>query len=275
MSAAVKFYYVQDPHALMREKPRSISTVVSDALHSGRVEILAEKDGWLKIRTVEDGYAGWVRKRSIAESGCDFFAEAKRIGRVHRLRAHIYPVADTEQGPFCSLGFGSRFAVIDAAHARWAKVELVSGLVVYIQKGDFDEEAKPIRVEEMVRLSHKFLGLPYAWGGRSSLDGYDCSGFVQMLYAQIGVQLPRDSKDQFVWKGFQEVPIEKLAPGDLIFWGKAEDQIRHVGMFVGEGRFIHSTVRENDPSIHLSELEAADWSAKSETLPFRAARRLA
>lgn len=259
----------------MREKPLPQATVVSDALHSGRVEILAEKDGWFQIRTLEDGYAGWVRKRSIAELKFDFFADAKRIGRIHRLKAHIYSVADTEQGPYCSLGFGSRFSVIDATHARWVKVELVNGLVVHVQKGDFDEEAKPMRLEEMVRCSHKFLGLPYAWGGRSSLDGYDCSGFVQMLYAQMGVQLPRDSKDQFMWKGFHSVPIDKLEPGDLIFWGKAEDQIRHVGMYVGGGRFIHSTVRENDPSVHLSELEAADWSGKSETLPFRAARRLA
>ena len=275
MTAAARFYYVQEPHALMRQEPMPLSTVVSDAIHSQKVQILDERNGWLKIATEDDGYVGWVKKRSIVELKEDFFAQAKKVGRIHRLKAHLYVETDTEKGPLFSLGFGSRFEVVNRAHPRWAMVELVSGQLVYIQKGDFSEEEAPMRLDEMVRFSHRFIGLPYAWGGRSSLDGYDCSGFVQMLYAQMGVQLPRDSKDQFIWKGFQEVPIEKAGPGDLVFWGKAQDQIRHVGMFVGEGRFIHSTVKENDPSIHLSELASAEWNGTSETLPFRAARRLA
>jgi Cell wall-associated hydrolases (invasion-associated proteins) len=69
-----------------------------------------------------------------------------------------------------------------------------------------------------MELSKRFLELPYTWGGRSSF-GYDCSGFVQMLYRQMGIFIPRDAIDQMHWEKFTPIPIEEAQLGDLYFLG--------------------------------------------------------
>ena len=122
----------------------------------------------------------------------------------------------------------------------------------------------------MCSLSLNFLNLPYTWGGRSSF-GYDCSGFVQMLYRQMGLYIPRDTKDQISWEKFKSIPIEDLSTGDLIFFGIDKDKIRHVGLYLGDQKFIHSTVAENAPYIHISSLRDADWNGPGR-FAYRAAR---
>ncbi|MCP5492677.1 MAG: C40 family peptidase [Chlamydiales bacterium] len=96
----------------------------------------------------------------------------------------------------------------------------------------------------MPQFSQKFLGLLYIWGGRSSF-GYDCSGFVQMLYSQIGIKLQRDAKQQILDSRLQSIKIDELKLGDLIFFGKSDQRIMHVGMYIGNEQFIHATAREN------------------------------
>ena len=121
-----------------------------------------------------DGYLGWVEAGSFIQR-----TEYSKDVEVSRLRAHVYGKADTEFGPILTLPFGSHLEKIDS-DARWHRVRLPDERVAFIQIGDVAEE--PF---DLVSFSQKFLGLPYTWGGRSSF-GYDCSGFVQMLYARLG-----------------------------------------------------------------------------------------
>lgn len=76
----------------------------------------------------------------------------------------------------------------------------------------------------------------YVWGGEA-LNGFDCSGLTSFLYARAGVRLPHHAADQF-HEG-QPVPIQDLAPGDLVFFHMG-GHIHHVGIFVGDGRFVHA-----------------------------------
>jgi SH3-like domain-containing protein len=268
------FAYIQTSHALMRQTPEPRATVVSDANHSEQVEILQERGKWVQIRTVLDGYTGWVRARTIAKQPSEFFT-GQIICKTTRMQAHIYSEMDTVRGPVKSLGYGCRFKILDTTHERWMKIQLVNGSEAFVQKGDITLDFKPLSFDQIVDFSKKFLNLPYAWGGKSSLKGYDCSGFTQMLYQQMGIFLPRDSKDQFACSQFQNVPMDELEPGDLIFWGKDPDKIRHVGMYIGNQEFIHSTVRGLSPWIQITKLDHPDWNGKSDSLPFIAARRLA
>jgi hypothetical protein len=83
----------------------------------------------------------------------------------------------------------------------------------------------------------RYLGIKYVWAGASPKKGFDCSGLTMYVYAQLGVQLPHYSGDQ--WKAGFRVAKDQLKPGDLVFfYGKTEPQ--HVGMYVGNGRFIHA-----------------------------------
>jgi cell wall-associated NlpC family hydrolase len=93
--------------------------------------------------------------------------------------------------------------------------------------------APPSRYGGVVGIAMRYLGTPYVWGGASPA-GFDCSGFVMYVYAQIGVSLPHSSYSQYGYGS----PVSQgdLQPGDLVFF----DGLGHVGIYVGGGSFIHS-----------------------------------
>ncbi len=93
--------------------------------------------------------------------------------------------------------------------------------------------APPSRYTGAVAIAMRYLGTPYVWGG-STPAGFDCSGLVMYVYAQLGVSLPHYTGAQFQYG----VPVarDQLEPGDLVFF----DGLGHVGIYVGGGQFIHS-----------------------------------
>jgi gamma-D-glutamyl-L-lysine dipeptidyl-peptidase len=117
--------------------------------------------------------------------------------------------------------------------------------------------------QDLVSTALGFLGVPYLWGG-TSIKNVDCSGLSRSVYFANGLLLPRNASQQAVagcdrniFNDSGDVDWSELLPGDLIFWGKAatdstKARATHVGMYIGEGRFIHSAqvVRINslDPS---------------------------
>jgi cell wall-associated NlpC family hydrolase len=92
---------------------------------------------------------------------------------------------------------------------------------------------------EIVTRAHSFLGLPYRWGGYSPERGFDCSGLTMAVYDLVGLHLPRTSVDQF--RSGAPVSRENLDRGDLVFFlGKNRNRISHVGIYTGDGNFIHA-----------------------------------
>jgi gamma-D-glutamyl-L-lysine dipeptidyl-peptidase len=262
-------FYVNEPVIPMRETPMDESKMVSQAVFSEEVDIVEDCGDWLCIAT-PDGYMGWVASKWVTHSSEPYETDVK----IARLAAHLYGVRDTEYGPIKTLPYGSKLKVLDRSDPRWLTIAFPDGGTGYVQKGDVASETKWLRKEELPEFSRQFLGLPYTWGGRSSF-GYDCSGFVQMLYRQMGIHLQRDAKQQIEDRRFQDVDFKELAPGDLLFFGKSEARIVHVGMYLGEGQFIHATVQENQPWIRISCLSDFQWSGHTgASCPYRAARQL-
>lgn len=271
---AIVFTYVNAPFAYLREEPTEASKPETQGIYSERVLVSEEKNGYYKAET-PDGAVGWVQKTQIYATPEKFIEnQGSVVAMVDRLAAHVYGIKDTEYGPIKTLPYESKLEVVDQFNdpkGRWLKVKMVDGTLAYIQRGDVLIDPTPIPRSEIVEFSKRFMGLPYTWGGRTSL-GYDCSGFTQMLYRRMGIDIPRNSRDQAKWEGFKEIAIEALQPGDLIFFG-VPGRINHVGMYIGNDEFIHATVRENKPYIHISSLKDADWNG-SGSLNFRAARAL-
>ena len=110
--------------------------------------------------------------------------------------------------------------------------------------------------ESLVATSKQLMGLPYLWGGTSS-KGVDCSGFTKTIYFLNGMVLPRDASQQ-VHAGAiidKDKDFSKLAVGDLLFFGRqatdsTKQRVVHVGMWIGNNQFIHSSGR-----VHISSMD--------------------
>ncbi|HET9114507.1 MAG TPA: NlpC/P60 family protein [Gaiellaceae bacterium] len=87
----------------------------------------------------------------------------------------------------------------------------------------------------VVGIAMQYLGVPYVWGGASP-SGFDCSGLVMYVFAQVGVSLPHYTVGQYNYPNAVSVPRNELQPGDLVFFAG----LGHVGIYVGNGQFIHA-----------------------------------
>jgi len=90
---------------------------------------------------------------------------------------------------------------------------------------------------EVVAIAQRYLGIPYLWGGASPKTGFDCSGLVLYVYAQVGVQLSHGATDQ--QRASKPVPLNALQPGDLVFYGNASYSY-HVAIYAGGGQTIEA-----------------------------------
>jgi hypothetical protein len=122
---------------------------------------------------------------------------------------------------------------------------------------------------EVVRTAMEVMGSPYTWGG-SDANGYDCSGLIQYAYGQHGIILPRISRDQVRMGRAVEPRLEAVRPGDLLGFSVEGDRVTHVGLYVGEGRFIHSATG----GVRVSSLTATDGDSQWWRRRWTVARRI-
>jgi cell wall-associated NlpC family hydrolase len=116
---------------------------------------------------------------------------------------------------------------------------------------DFSEQ---LLQEEM----KEYLGIPYRSGG-TSLKGMDCSGFARTIYANLfGIELPHNSAAQFSFPKLQKIDEDELQTGDLVFFSQRK-RINHVGVYLGDGNFIHAT---NGNGIMISSLDDQHWKTR-------------
>lgn len=102
--------------------------------------------------------------------------------------------------------------------------------------------------EELIKTARRFLGVPYRWGGTDKEDGFDCSGLTMVCYRLNGLNLPRTSSDQF--ESGRSVEKEELRVGDLVFFAtNGRKKVSHVGIYIGEGQFIHAPRRGQEVRV--------------------------
>ena len=124
-----------------------------------------------------------------------------------------------------------------------------------------------LRADDVLMQAMGLIGTRYRFGGTTPQQGFDCSGFTSYVFREsIGLQLPRTANDQFVGSG---ASIEKsaLTAGDLVFFRQGRGRIDHVGIYVGEGRFIHSPSRGG--RVRIDALASPHW-----TRTYQGARRV-
>ena len=117
-------------------------------------------------------------------------------------------------------------------------------------------EARPLLLREsVVATATDAMGRPYTWGGTGADGGgFDCSGLIQHAYGRHGIALPRTSAEQAKQGRAVSKNLASLVPGDLLTFSNRGGPVTHVGLYVGEGRFIHSASR----GVHVSILSGED-----------------
>jgi cell wall-associated NlpC family hydrolase len=119
----------------------------------------------------------------------------------------------------------------------------------------------------MVLTSMNFLGVPYRRGGNSADEGFDCSGFTRRVFEMsLGLVLPRRADEQAGAKGLIDVKRDELMPGDLVFFNTLKRTFSHVGIYVGEGKFIHAP--RTGGQVRVEDMRFAYWANR-----FTGARR--
>ena len=119
---------------------------------------------------------------------------------------------------------------------------------------------------DLVFTAMGFLGVPYRRGGNTAETGFDCSGFVRAMYQQtVGLILPRKAEQQAA--ATQTIDRSELKPGDLVFFNTMRRTFSHVGIYIGEGKFIHSP--KPGAEVRVESMSLAYWARR-----FDGARRV-
>lgn len=141
------------------------------------------------------------------------------------------------------------------------------GLLTQIaQVGESVSKSVSNTASELVVTAMGFLGVPYKRGGNTFETGFDCSGFVRSIYQQtVGLILPRKAEQQAA--ATQQIEKSELQPGDLVFFNTLRRNFSHVGIYVGEGKFIHSPSAGSE--VRVEDMQKAYWAHR-----FDGARRV-
>ena len=116
--------------------------------------------------------------------------------------------------------------------------------------------ADPAAANAVLMRAISLVGTPYRYGGNTPEGGFDCSGLVNYVYRDmLDLRLPRSSRELAAWEG-PRIPEERLAAADLVFFGSG-GQVSHVGIYVGEGRFVHAP--STGGTVRLDRLDGPYW----------------
>jgi len=123
---------------------------------------------------------------------------------------------------------------------------------VYIWSLDLQEAQARAQV---VHSARQMLGKPYYWGSANPRRGFDCSGLVKYSHEQTRLRLPRTSASQYQLS--RKVARDKLQPGDLVFFRTRANRVSHVGIYLGDKRFIHAP--RKGKTVRISSLDSSFW----------------
>lgn len=121
------------------------------------------------------------------------------------------------------------------------------------------DDEPPSRIQALLQRAMGLLGTPYRWGGTSPDSGFDCSGLVNYVFrTTLGIELPRVSREMA--SNGEKVDRAALTAGDLVFFGRRGKRVDHVGIYLGDGQFVHAPRSGRD--VTVSRLDTGYWAGR-------------
>ncbi|MDR2009013.1 MAG: C40 family peptidase [Bacteroidales bacterium] len=207
--------------------------MISQVLFGEIFEIISHRGEWLKIKLLHDGYEGYVEASSTT----------------HLLINTDNLYNDYNNSIICSeinnwFIKNNKESILLPIGAKIPR-SINSENKFYINENSYSSQSQLIQSEvidkriSIVEISKKLINTPYLWGGRTGW-GIDCSGFSQLVYKLIGIDIPRDANQQ-ITIGTTLNFISEAKAGDLAFFDNEEGEIIHVGMILDNNNIIHSS----------------------------------
>jgi cell wall-associated NlpC family hydrolase len=255
---SMEYAVISVPAAPVRRTPNHRKEMVNQLLFGEMVKILKQKgDLWVKIRSLHDGYEGWLTNTLLMVADEEFantrsaFVTTDLLGTLAIKDKKIQIPAGSSL-PFFNSGKG----------------KLAEDSYTYIgnYRNRDEQKADPNLI---MSFANAWLNVPYLWGGRSLL-GVDCSGFIQVIYKMSGIDLPRDAWQQ-AQEGKAVKKLKDALPGDLAFFDNKED-IVHTGILTGNDMIIHASGKVRIDRIDRKGIINSETGKRS--LQLKAIRRV-
>ena len=218
---------------------------VTQARMGDVMRALILKDGWYLVQ-MEDSYLGWVDPAHVSfydsESLDDFWA--------HEVALIAAKMAETSETPGGETMFEKRLVQgsvlpLKSINGDFAELYLPDGNSAFVKASSIEifsgrdcVFAEQKTVSNIIATAQQYIGLPYLWGGCTSY-GFDCSGFTQFCFKMNGYNIRRDAHMQYE-QGTPVKSIGNLKPGDLVFFETYAPGPSHVGIYLGDFRYIHA-----------------------------------
>lgn len=247
------------PICALYENTTRESTIVDEALYGMVVDILQEvAPGWYRIRT-HYRYEGIVSAEDllIDEETLVFWCASEKKIVLNKHFCDVLSEPKVQGWIKICLPRGSRIVPLGDPENGWQKVALADGRTGYVMHGILGElHETPLSDDEetlrsaLVEAALQYQGTHYRWGGKTA-QGIDCSGLCSMAYLLCGIVIYRDAS---IKEGFplHDITLEEIKPGDLLFFPG------HVAMYMGEGRYCHSTGRSGSDGVTFNSLNPDD-----------------
>ncbi|MBB1283861.1 C40 family peptidase [Flavisolibacter sp. BT320] len=210
----------------MRKEPSHRSEMVSQLLFGEYVSLGEEKDDFVWVQCLYDGYGGWVQATQLTP--VDQIAESSKY------------VGSTEDAVLID-GYTRMISIGSPVYQPGEEIVFGKSLVQYLtgNKSLWDSsENKNTVSEKLETVCRLYLYTPYLWGGKS-IYGIDCSGFAQQVFKLFGVRLLRDAYLQ-AEQGTDVESLENARLGDLAFFQNEKGRVTHVGILLSSSQIIHA-----------------------------------
>ena len=245
-----------------------INALVEENFSNIKINSIKLLVGAIVVGTIP--FAHGTRAAAATSTVVPAISQATAAAQINTTGTVLANVLNVRNGPgttytiISKLWMGNKIHVVGETNG-WYKVLFTNGTYGFVSKTYIRLElpTPQQKIESLISVAQSLVGTPYVWGGESLQEGgFDCSGFTQYVFSQVGYNLNRISVDQATQGIF--VSKANIQPGDLIFFSLAGDgRISHVGLYLGNGKMIHSP--KTGDFVKITDITTSYWQSRYTT----------